>query len=72
MEGDLLTTDQVAAKLGVPVRTLRQWRYLGRGPTFIKLGPKSVRYAAGDIDTWLHAQRTTQTGPRPASSPASA
>ena len=62
---DLLTIDQVAQRLGLPKQTLAQWRYLGRGPAFIKLGPKSVRYAASDVDTWLDSQRTTPSTNRP-------
>lgn len=63
---ELLTIEQVAGRLGVPKQTLATWRYLGRGPAFIKLGPKSVRYAAADVDAWLESQRTNQTGQPPA------
>lgn len=63
---DLLTIDQVARRLGVQKQTLAQWRYLGRGPAFIKLGPKSVRYAGTDVDAWLDAQRTTPSTSQPA------
>jgi len=54
---ELLTTADVAGRLGVPPRTLEQWRYLGRGPAYIKVGNKSVRYRQSDIDAFLDAHR---------------
>jgi predicted DNA-binding transcriptional regulator AlpA len=56
--GRLLTTEDLAAHLGKPPRTLDQWRYQGRGPTYIKVGG-SVRYAFADVEAWLDAQRVT-------------
>ena len=49
MEG-LLDSVQVAELLRLPVRTLDQWRYLGKGPKYIKVG-RHVRYtpAAGGL-----------------------
>jgi excisionase family DNA binding protein len=52
---DLLSPDEVAALLRVPVKTLAQWRYLGTGPRYAKLG-RHIRYRAADLDTWLEAQ----------------
>ena len=52
----LLTTTEVADELGVPARTLDQWRYLGRGPAYIKVG-HHVRYERADVDAWKLGQR---------------
>lgn len=51
----LMSEAQVAEILGKPPRTLRQWRYLGIGPTYLKVGA-TVRYRARDVEAWLEAQ----------------
>jgi hypothetical protein len=51
----LLTPDEVADALQVPAATLPQWRYLGRGPKYIKVG-RHVRYRVVDLDRWLDEQ----------------
>jgi hypothetical protein len=51
----LLSTEEVAEVLGRPSRTLRQWRYLGIGPTYLKVGA-TVRYRTRDVEAWLEAQ----------------
>jgi predicted DNA-binding transcriptional regulator AlpA len=40
-------------------RTLQAWRLLGRGPRFIKVGGRSVRYRLADVEAWLAAQTVT-------------
>lgn len=51
----LLSTEDVAEVIGRPPRTLRQWRYLGIGPKYLKVGA-TVRYRARDVEAWLRAQ----------------
>jgi excisionase family DNA binding protein len=58
---DILTTAEAAEYLAVPVRQLVQWRYLGRGPTYVKL-VRSVRYRRADLDAWLEAHAVTPQG----------
>lgn len=48
------TPAAVAEYMGVPVQTLAQWRYLKKGPTFIKTG-RLIRYRRKDVDAWLEA-----------------
>lgn len=52
---DLLTTKQVAEYLRVPVATLYQWRYQGRGPRAARVG-RHLRYRKADVDRWLEQQ----------------
>jgi len=60
--GNLLTTEQLAADLGIHPVTLAQWRLVdGKGPAYVKVG-SSVRYRRSDIDEWLRHQ--TRTGTR--------
>jgi predicted DNA-binding transcriptional regulator AlpA len=46
------TPESTADYIGRPKATLAQWRWLGRGPRFIKIGG-SVRYRKSDVDRWL-------------------
>ena len=40
--------------------TLTQWRHKGIGPSYIKLGKKSVAYSGAVLNEWL-AEQTVQT-----------
>jgi excisionase family DNA binding protein len=51
----LETPVETAAYLKVPVATLYNWKYTGRGPRYIKVG-KHLRYRRSDVDRWLDAQ----------------
>lgn len=51
----LLSTDEVARLLVVPVTTLYTWRYKGTGPRAFKVG-KHLRYRLADVLTWLEQQ----------------
>lgn len=44
--------DQAAVYLGMKVSTLRQWRFLSKGPVYLKIG-RSCRYRKEDLDTFL-------------------
>lgn len=55
----LASPDELAEHLGVTVKTLAQWRYLGTGPKFTKAG-RSVRYRWADIDAWLKTRDSTR------------
>ena len=52
---EMLTTDELAAELKMPRKTLDMWRYHRTGPAFIKVGA-AVRYRRSDVDAWLDAQ----------------
>lgn len=49
---DLLTVEEVAARIRRPEATLRYWRHIGQGPRSFKIGSR-VMYKAGDVDAWL-------------------
>ena len=40
----------------IPYSTMAHWRSEGRGPAFIKIGPK-VFYRGRDLNAWLDANR---------------
>jgi len=51
----LLTTQQLAEYLAVPVATLYAWRHAGEGPPGFRVG-KHVRYRWSDVDQWVRSQ----------------
>lgn len=54
----LLTEKQVSDLLGLKQRTLQQWRLFDRGPKYIKLSVRVIRYRWRDVQEWLaKAQR---------------
>lgn len=51
----LLQKQEVADRLGVPVRTLEDWRLRGRGPKSARIG-RRVMYRERDVQEWTDAQ----------------
>ena len=51
----LLTIDEVAEYLQVPVQTLYHWRYKRTGPKGVRVG-RFVRYHRADVEAWLRIQ----------------
>jgi excisionase family DNA binding protein len=49
----LMTTEAAAAELAVKPSTLARWRRQGRGPRYVRIGSKVVRYRAADVNRWL-------------------
>ena len=47
----LWSAEEVATYLGIPVKTLGNWRASGVGPPYSKIG-KHVRYARGEVERW--------------------
>lgn len=56
----LLTAKQAAELLGLPEATLAQWRSQRRGPPYIKLELRLVRYRRADLEEWIE-RRMVQT-----------
>jgi DNA-binding transcriptional MerR regulator len=55
---EALKTPAEAAELlgGVSVDTLRDWRYRGTGPAYVRVG-QQVRYDLRDLERYRDAQR---------------
>lgn len=53
----LLTTAEVAQFLGVPVKTLHQWRYRRTGPPAARVG-RHLRYDPADLAEWLRGRKS--------------
>lgn len=48
---ELLKPTEVAEEWKIPEKTLAQWRYLGRGPEYLKLGGH-IRYRRSALRAW--------------------
>lgn len=53
--GDLLDEKETAATLKCGVNTLRNWRSMrpAKGPRFVKIGERMVRYRRADIEAFI-------------------
>lgn len=49
----MLTPGELAAQLGVNVRDLKRLRDEGRGPAYIELTPRTIRYLSSEVADWL-------------------
>ncbi len=56
----LVNEDQAAKRLGLSVKTLRRWRWAGRGPGFLKIG-FAVRYDPAELRAFIEASRRRST-----------
>ncbi|MFC7942268.1 helix-turn-helix transcriptional regulator [Microbacterium oxydans] len=61
---ELMTPEQLAEYLQVSTGSLANDRYLGKGPRFVKLGAKLVRYRRADVTAWLEENQYTRTDVR--------
>jgi excisionase family DNA binding protein len=52
----LMSPYEVAAYLGVPLRTVYRWRTRGEGPRGYRVG-RHVRYRIVDVERWLEGHR---------------
>ena len=51
----LLSAQELAAYLDLPVATLYAWRYRGEGPPGFRVG-RHLRYRWGDVVEWIDRQ----------------
>lgn len=57
----VLTTAQTAELLQVSAQTLRNWRWRGRGPKFLRLSSNRVRYRLSDVLDWMQSNTFSST-----------
>lgn len=60
----LLDSNQVADMIGIGPDTLRQYRHLGTGPAFVKLG-RLVRYKPNTVLEWIASLEEQTNKSRP-------
>lgn len=54
----LATPPEVARYLRIDEKTLANWRSLGIGPDWIKVGGREVRYDWADVKAWCKDKKT--------------
>jgi predicted DNA-binding transcriptional regulator AlpA len=59
---NLLKEREVAERLSMSVFTLRNWRVAGRGPRWVVLGRRAVRYRPEDLDEYCRQHRAKTNG----------
>ena len=57
----LLSINELAEYLGVPVKTIYEWRQTGRGPVGIRMG-RHLKFAVSDVRSWIENQRESAPG----------
>ena len=58
---ELVGSPGAARYIGVQPQTLANWRYLGKGPRYYRVG-QLVKYDVRDLDRWLE-QHASDTEP---------
>lgn len=53
----LITQTEAAELLGVAPSTLNFWRATGRGPAFVRISARCVRYRPVDLSSFAEAHR---------------
>jgi excisionase family DNA binding protein len=56
MTAELLTTEQTAKLLGLKPTTLEHWRIVRKGPAFVRVGPRCIRYRRSDLEEWVESR----------------
>lgn len=53
----LLCGKQLGRRLSISYRTIENWRSLGKGPKYIRIGGR-VKYQMSDVLDWLKREQT--------------
>lgn len=57
----LLSVEDLAEYLGIPVATIYDWRVDGKGPRAIRVG-RHVKFAVSDVNAWIAQRRESTPG----------
>lgn len=57
----LLSIEDLAKYLGVPVTTIYDWRVDGKGPCGLRVG-RHVKFTQHDVQAWFDAHRESRPG----------
>jgi predicted DNA-binding transcriptional regulator AlpA len=52
-DDQLLSTPEAAAYLHISTKTMENWRWQSRGPDYVKVGRRSVRYQTSDLQQFV-------------------
>ena len=54
----LINEKQLSTLTGIPAKTWQHFRYVGKGPPFVKIG-RSVRYRPSEVESWLATNKAS-------------
>jgi hypothetical protein len=57
----LMNIDTLSQIIGVPIKTIKDWRLHGKGPAAYKIG-NHLRYAPANVRAWLERCRELEPG----------
>ena len=57
----LMSIEDLADFLGVPIATIYDWRVGGKGPCGVRVG-RHVKFTQADVLAWIDAQREVRPG----------
>ena len=57
----LMTPAQTSKYLGLAENTLAKWRQQGKGPRWIQINGRCVRYDPIDVDLWVNSRKRQST-----------
>lgn len=57
----LLSVEELSEYLGIPIKTIYDWRRTGHGPCAIRMG-RHLKYASSDVRDWIAHQREPRPG----------
>lgn len=57
----LLSIEDLAEYLGIPVTTIYDWRVDGKGPCAVRVG-RHLKFAVSDVKAWISQQRESMPG----------
>ena len=64
--GALMTETEAAEYLRLTPRALQSWRTQGRGPRFVRISARAVRYRVVDLKNWVEGRlRSSTSDPGP-------
>jgi len=56
--GPILTTQRASEFLNISERTLEAMRSKGKGPKYVRMGQRGIRYRMKDVLEWLESRVT--------------
>jgi predicted DNA-binding transcriptional regulator AlpA len=57
----LLNETHASGLIGFSVNTLRNWRVSGKGPQFVKISKRAIRYRRRDLNSWAEERLVSST-----------
>ena len=54
-EKEFFTTAEAANLLSLKATTLNQWRWSGKGPKYVRIGERTIRYRHQDLHHWVNS-----------------